>query len=81
MCKAGLARDVHSKDLMFPLRVGFFFFFLNRNFGFCQHRNFERKPFLSKEDKDSGISQRTNLEETADNGSVNYKLNITTKLA
>lgn len=79
MCKAGLARDVHSKDLMFPLRV--VFFFLSRNFGFCQHRNFERKPFLSEEDKNSGISQRTNLEEAADNGSVNYKLNITTKLA
>lgn len=34
MCRAGLAGDVHSRELMFPL----WFFFQNKKLGFCQHR-------------------------------------------
>lgn len=34
MCRAGLAGDVHSRELTFPLC----FFFLNKKLGFCQHR-------------------------------------------
>lgn len=69
MCRAGLAGDVHSRELMFPLC----FFSLNKKLGFCQHRFLQKTSnFPEKIKIGSVFHQRAHLEERVGNGSVNH---------